>query len=219
MAAPDRVASLPSWFADLASTGNALADVRRFLRAAGRGDTLRHVSRVAAQGRRLARRFGLPLASSDLACCAHDLAVVVPPRSVLAAAEALSGPFSEADRRIPQVVHGALGAAVLKVGLGVVDADVLNAVAFHSTLRAGASDLEKLVFVADKLAYDPTTPAIGYHAALMAARDSAPLRALCWLYLDWAVREGPGLGWRLHPHLLAAHAELAPATYSSSILS
>jgi hypothetical protein len=78
-----------------------VADLRRCLRQAGRLDTLRHVSRVAAQGRRLARRFGLPLPSSDLACCAHDLAALVPLREVIAAAEALGVPLTPADRAIP----------------------------------------------------------------------------------------------------------------------
>jgi len=58
------------------------------------------------------------------------------------------------------------------------------------------------------IAYDPTTRDVSYHSALIIARDAASLPALCFIYLDWAVREGPRLGWRLHPHLLAAHAEL-----------
>lgn len=197
------------WWAELRATGAAAGDVRRFLRAAGRLDTLRHVSGVAAQGRRLARRLGLPRGPVDLAACAHDLAAVVPLRAIIAEAEALGVALSEADRAIPQVVHGAVAAAVLAQRLGVRDPDVLNAVTYHSTLRAGASDLEALIFIADKLAYDPTTTALGYHPALWAARDTAALPALCWMYLDWAVRAGPGLGWRLHPHLLAAHAALA----------
>ncbi len=66
------------------------------------------------------------------------------------------------------------------------------------------------MFVADKLAYDPTTPNVGYHARLSEARDRASLEELSWLYLDWAVNEGPRLGWRLHPDLIAAEADLRP---------
>jgi HD superfamily phosphohydrolase YqeK len=204
------------WFAGLEASGDATGAVRRFLRQAGRLDTLRHVSTVAAAGRRLARRVGVPLHQVDLAASAHDLAAVVPLREITGAAEALDVRLSAADRLIPQVVHGAVAAAVLRHRLGVGDEDVLNAVTYHSTLRAGASDLEALIFIADKLAYDSTTTALGYHPALWAARTSAPLRALCWIYLDWAVREGPGLGWRLHPLLLAAHADLAPTPSPTS---
>lgn len=214
----------PFWFERLTPTGYPAADVRRFLREMGRADTLRHVSRVAAMGRRLARRFGLPRAQSDLACSAHDLAAVVPFREILAAAEALGVPLTEADRAIPQVVHGPVAAAALRVRLGVDDEDVLNAVRYHTTLRAGASPLEMLTFIADKIAYDPTARDVSYHPALVAARDTASLPELCFIYLDWAVREGPRLGWRLHPNLLAAHAALlviapiltSPASVSSA---
>ena len=196
------------WFDKLTPTGHPVADVRRFLREAGRLDALQHVSRVAAVGRRLARRLAIPLTQSDLACTAHDLAAVVPLRDILAAAETLGVPLTEADRAIPQVVHGPVAAAALRARLGVTDEDVLNAVRYHSTLRAGASPLEMLTFVADKIAYDPTTRDVSYHPALFATRDTASLPTLCFIYLDWALREGPRLGWRLHPHLLAAHAEL-----------
>ncbi len=206
---------LGPWFAGLRATGDAVADVRRFLRVAGRLDTLRHVSRVAATGRRLARRLGLPLGPVDLAATAHDLAAVVPLREIVATAEALGVPLTDADRAVPQVVHGAVAAAVLQQGLGVSDDDVLNAVTYHSTLRAGASDLEALIFIADKLSYDPTATALGYHPALWAVRDMAALPGMCWIYLDWAVRAGPALGWRLHPHLLAAYAALTPSPTST----
>lgn len=209
MAAAGRDISSPSaWFTALDDTGDPVGDVRRFLRAAGRLDTLRHVSQVAVAARRLALRFGIPLPPADLAATAHDLAAVVPLRAIIPTAEALGVELSEADRAIPQIVHGAVAAAVLRQRLGVTDADVLNAVTYHSTLRAGASALEQLIFIADKIAFDPTTKTLGYHAALMAARDTAALPDLCWIFLDWAVTAGPGLGWRLHPHLLGAHAEL-----------
>jgi len=201
--------SLSPWFDQLTSTGQPVRDVRRFLKAVGRLDTLRHVSRVAAVGRQLARRFGLPLAQSDLACIAHDIAAVVPAREILGVAKALGVPLSDADRAIPQVVHGPVAAAVLRVRLGVGDENVLNAVRYHTTLRAGASPLEQLTFIADKIAYDPTTPDVSFHPTLVGAwRAGAALPNLCFIYLDWAVREGPRLGWRLHPHLLAAHGEL-----------
>jgi len=106
------------WFRRLTPTGLPVADVRRFLRDVGRPDTLRHVSRVAAVGCRLARRFGVPLAQTDLACTAHDLAAVVPLRDIVAA-EMLRVPLSEADRAIPQVVHGPVAAAVLRVRLRI----------------------------------------------------------------------------------------------------
>jgi hypothetical protein len=71
-----------------------------------------------------------------------------------------------------------------------------------------------LTFIADKIAHDPTARDVSYHAKLMEAleRHAASLPGLCLVYLDWAIREGPRLGWQLHPHLIAAHADLAEHT-------
>jgi len=199
---------LPARFDRLVSTGQPLTDVRRFLRAVGRLDTLKHAAQVATVARRLAWRFGVSIEKSDLACTAHDMAGVVPLREIVEVAESLGVPLSDADHAIPQVVHGPVAAAVLRGFLCVDDDDVLSAVRYHTTLRAGASPLEQLVFIADKIGLDPTTRYTGFHPALMAARDTASLPELCFIYLDWAVREGPGLGWRLHPNLAAAWEEL-----------
>lgn len=199
-------------FALLKNTGDPVRDVRRFLRAAGRLDTLRHAAQVNAIGRRLWKaltpRPPLPSGAGewalDLACTAHDMAVVAPLSEIVAVAEALGVVLTDADRAIPPVVHGAVAAAVLEQRLGVTDAGVLDAVRYHTTLRAGASRLEQTVFIADKIALDPTARDTGFHAALLTARDTASLPELCLIYLDWAVREGPGLGWRLHPDLVGA---------------
>lgn len=179
------------YFADLINTADAVNDVRRMLRAAGRLDTLMHVAQVNAAGRKLARRFGMHLEPVDLACTAHDLASVIPLKEIVAVAEALRLRLTDADRAIPQVIHGPVAAAVLAQRLGVRDEAVLDAVRYHTTLRAGASRLEQLVFIADKIALDPTARHVGFHAALLAARDSASLSELCFIYLDWALTPAP----------------------------
>jgi HD superfamily phosphohydrolase YqeK len=202
----------PSEFAGLTFSGDAAADIANFLRSRDRADTLRHCRQVAAAGLLLARRFGLPPAPVRLACLAHDLAVIVPLHNIVAAAEKLKIQLREADRSIPQVVHGQVAAVILRDVLGARDEAVLAAVSNHTTLRANAGPIEAVVFVADKLAYDPTSRHIGYHVALTTRAATAPLPDLCWIYLDWAVSEGPELGWQLHPKLLAAWAELRPQT-------
>ena len=201
---------MTEFFATLQNTQAPVKDVREFLRASGRLDLLLHVAQVNAAGRRLARRLapGLDLAAVDLACTAHDLAGVVPWRRHQAEAEALGLPLSEADRAIPAVLHGRIGAELLRRRLGVTDETILNAVRYHTTLRAGAAWLEQVVFIADKIALDPASRHTGFLPELRAAQATAPLAELCLIYLAWVVREGPGLGWRVHPHVYAAWDEL-----------
>lgn len=201
---------MTGYFADLTSTSDPAADVECFFRATGRLDTLTHVTLVAEEARLLAARHGADPAATELAALAHDLAAVVPVAVRPAVAEAMGVTVSQADRAMPALLHGPIAAAALAAKLGLNDQDFLNAVCYHSTLRAGASTLEKIVFVADKIAYDPTSPHQGeYIPDLQAARslDHAVL-----IYLDFLLDNTWRYGWHLHPQAVAAYRDLMART-------
>lgn len=48
-----------------------------------------------------------------------------------------------------RLLHGIIGEHLAKTVYGVKDEDVLNAIRWHTTGRAGMSELEKIIFVAD----------------------------------------------------------------------
>ncbi|MGX9135346.1 bis(5'-nucleosyl)-tetraphosphatase (symmetrical) YqeK [Rummeliibacillus sp. JY-2-4R] len=47
--------------------------------------------------------------------------------------------------------HGPVGAYVAKKEFNIADGDMLNAIRFHTTGRAGQSNLEKIVYIADMI--------------------------------------------------------------------
>lgn len=49
----------------------------------------------------------------------------------------------------PKLWHSLSGAAYINSELGIEDEDILNAVRYHTSGRAGMSTLEKIIFVAD----------------------------------------------------------------------
>jgi len=194
------------YFAKLSPSGDPGVEVERFYRAVNRLDTLAHVTRVAAEAQYLAKRHDADGAAAHLAALAHDLAAVVPVAEMPAVAEAMGLQVDEVDRAIPKLLHGPIAAAVLAEELGVRDEDVLNAVRYHSTLRADASTLEEIIFVADKLAYDPTSPHGGEYVAAMRAARSLDEAAL--VYLSF-LRDYASLhGWTMHPNAIAAYGDL-----------
>ena len=111
------------------------------------------------------------------------------------------------ERKAFKVWHGIAGAELLRTKFGVTDEDVLHAVRFHTVGRAGMSNLEKIVYLADTI--EPNRkPYPGLEA----------LRKLCMTDLDEAmhmallmsldhVREQ---GKPLHPDTMAALAEYEP---------
>ncbi len=199
------------YFDSLVAAENAREAVDAFLTGAGRSDTLAHSRQVVMQARMLAARFAddpePDMKRAALAAWCHDLAAVVPRDDLISEAEARGVVLTDSDREIPQLVHGPLAAAVVREKLGITDEDVLNAIRYHSTLRAGASTLEKIVFVADKVALDPTSPRNDFLPALHAARDRG-LDAMALVYTDWVIEHADELGWTVHANLRAAHAEL-----------
>jgi len=195
------------YFAGLVRSGNTVGDVADFLQAAGRAETLAHCRAVAAQARELAVRFGLDVERANLAAACHDLAAVVPHRAAVAIAEELGLDPDPVERVAPVLLHGPIAAAVLRRKLNVTNLDTLNAVKYHTTSRAGASPLELLVFVADKIALDPRATAREFVPAVRAAAGESLERA-AFIYLDWVTTNGPRLGWILHPNVLAARSEL-----------
>jgi predicted HD superfamily hydrolase involved in NAD metabolism len=208
----DRVAEMDrqgvtDYFAEL-GCGEAISTVAAFLRGAGRSDTLAHCQAVASRARALAERFGVDVEGAVLAGSCHDLAAVVPHRQAVSVAEGLGLAPDPIERAVPILLHGAIGAAVLRCRLGVTDAEVLDAVRYHTTSRPGAGPLERVVFVADKIALDPSSPVRDFVPAVEGAAERS-LEEAALVYLEWVVTCGPRLGWTVHPRVQAAWAELS----------
>jgi nicotinate-nucleotide adenylyltransferase len=117
--------------------------VQRFLHSRG----------TALMARDLARRAGLDENAAYLAGVAHDMAKALEPGEIRALAEqdAANGGFSELEREKPDLLHGRAAAVLLRERFGIHNREVLEAVSFHTTGRAGMGDLAKVVFIADKL--------------------------------------------------------------------
>jgi predicted HD superfamily hydrolase involved in NAD metabolism len=161
-----------------------------------------HVDRVLDEALRLAARHGVEATKVRLAALGHDLLRVTPREELLRLAGEMGIEPNEAERAQPVLLHGALAARMLSERFGIDDADVLNAFRYHTTGRAGMSEVEKVVFLADKtepdeLAHYPQWREV--HDLAQDDLDAAMLRAL-ELYLERAHREG----WTVHPDVVAA---------------
>ena len=99
-----------------------------------------HTANVAVCALDKAKILGLDRDRVFDACVYHDIAKFVDPKKQPGAVPA--------DAPEP-VAHAFLGAYMLEHEFGIKDEDILNAVKYHTTGRAGMSKLEKLVFVAD----------------------------------------------------------------------
>jgi HD superfamily phosphohydrolase YqeK len=100
----------------------------------------------------------------------------------------LGVPVTDVDRDFPLLLHGPVGAELLRREDDLTDHDLYEAVRWHSTAHASLDDLGKLVFLADKL--DPQKAAVySYQAKLHdMALESLDLALLEFLSREMAVR-------------------------------
>lgn len=164
-----------------------------------------HVANVAQAAYQLAERFGVNPLAAEAGGWLHDISAVWPDDQRLAAADALGVEVLPLERLLPKIVHQKLSLVLAREIFHVRDAGVLSAVGCHTTLKAGASPLDKVVFIADKLAWDEPHDA-PWHPALREALAES-LDDGCRVYLGYLWEKRAELA-VLHPWTEAACREL-----------
>jgi len=166
-----------------------------------------HVVRVVEEARRLTEIHGIDREAAKIAALGHDLLRAHSDERLLSIAAEQGYPLDDVDRMEPVLLHGPLAVPILREQYKVMDADILGAVAYHTTAHAGMTPLQKLLFVADKI--EPhkrdRAPAAIDRVAELAQND---LDAALLAYLDYHVLYALESGWPLHPHTIAARNEL-----------
>lgn len=192
----------------LALTGDLAVDVPRWLRYHGLLHTARHSAAVAQEAALLAERFGADSVRPRRAGWLHDISAVIPAGSRLAAARALGLPVLQEEAAYPAILHQGLAGVLAHDLFGERDGAILTAIACHTTLRRHSTSLDRILFVADKLAWDqPGEPP--YLAAVRGALErSLEAAALAYLQYLWDHRETLGT---VHPWMVSAYRELACA--------
>ncbi len=165
-----------------------------------------HVLRVADEADRLAKVHGVDRDAARLAALGHDILRGHSAERLLQIAAEQGFVADDVDLAEPILMHGPLAVPILREQYGVLDADVLGAVAAHTTARARMTRLQKLLFVADKI--EPHK--MGGRPAVIRVGDLAEtdLDAALLAYLDVQVVQALERGWPLHPNTIAARNEL-----------
>ncbi|HOU13775.1 MAG TPA: bis(5'-nucleosyl)-tetraphosphatase (symmetrical) YqeK [Anaerolineae bacterium] len=198
---------------NISFTDDIARDVTDFLQHYGCPNTAVHSAAVAAEARRLAAQVDVDETAAAQAAWLHDISAVFPADERVAAAEGLGIDVLPEERTLPMILHQKLSAVLAREVFGVTDAAVLSAIGCHTTLKVEASRLDKLIFVADKLAWDqPGEPP--YRAAMIAALvESLDAAACVYLRYLWERRATLAV---VHPWFAAAYRQLCHEASSAS---
>lgn len=92
---------------------------------------------------------GAFLRKAELAGLLHDCAKHFSEEELIERCKKNGVTLTEEERKSPAVIHAKYGRYLAEKKYGISDEDILNAVSYHTTGRAGMSELEKIVFIAD----------------------------------------------------------------------
>ncbi len=143
----------------------------------------KHSCNVARAAKQLAQRYGADVEKAYFAGLMHDICkeMLFEDQKKLM----LAGDFAPdlAELHSKKLWHGIAGAYLLQTEFGITDADILNAVRFHTVARANMSCLEEIIYIADMISDDRDYKGVGkmrklanenlQEAMLEAIRDSA----------------------------------------------
>lgn len=189
----------------LTLTGDIAADATAFLQLHDFPKTAAHVGDVAREAGKLALRYGADVQDAQAAGWLHDISVVIPNHERIAAAQAWEVPILPAEQTFPMIIHQKLSVVMARALFGVQDEAILSAIGCHTTLKRDASVLDKIVYVADKIAWDqPGTPP--YYEDIIAALDqSIDHAAFVYARYLWEMRDQLRV---LHPWAQDAYEDL-----------
>ncbi len=188
-------------------TGYVPQDVQTFLNRHSFPQTIRHSQQVAEEAARLAFRYGADPRKASRAGWLHDASVVFLNDQRAEIARALGLMLLREEELNPVLIHQKISRVMAQEIFMVNDEEILSAVGCHSTLKAGATLLDKVVFVADKLAWDRKGNPPYYPEMAEAIEKSIDKAAL--VYIRSLYERSDTASFCLHPWLIEAYYELS----------
>lgn len=108
-----------------------------------------HSLRVMAFARKLARHYQIPEEPVAVAALLHDVAREKEGRELLALAQSYGLTIDPTEKRAPVLLHGKVGAAILKREWAILDSPILEAVADHVTGAPRMGPVSEVILIAD----------------------------------------------------------------------
>lgn len=109
-----------------------------------------HSLGVAEEAVRLARHYGADEEKAYLAGLVHDVAKEIPADDAIERLEKKYGAELDAvTKNTFKLLHGVLGTYVIQSEFEIDDAEIIDAVRYHTTAKADMSLLTKIIYMAD----------------------------------------------------------------------
>lgn len=112
-------------------------------------DRFEHSEGVMYTAAALAMRYGENLEKAQIAGILHDCAKCIPDNKKLKICEKNHIEITEAEKCSPFLLHAKVGAYIAKEKYDIEDAEILDAIACHTTGKPAMTLLDKIIYISD----------------------------------------------------------------------
>lgn len=160
-----------------------------------------NVSETAAE---LAKKYGADEKKAYEAGLLHDVMKNAQEEEVFSLLNAHGIEMTELEKKSPKLWHAIAGSVYCRYELEIEDEEVLSAIRYHTTGRAGMTLLEKVIFVADFISADRNYTGVEE----MRARAEESLESAAQEGLRFTIQELSTLNRCIHPDTVNAYNDI-----------
>ncbi len=116
--------------------------------------TWNHVENVAKEAKKLAIQYHLNIEKCMIAALLHDISAILSPDDMYKYAKELGYQIDPSEEKYHFLLHQRISKEIAYDYFHIEDEDILSAIECHTTLKKEMNDYDKIIFLADKLAWD-----------------------------------------------------------------
>ncbi|MGQ9608845.1 MAG: bis(5'-nucleosyl)-tetraphosphatase (symmetrical) YqeK [bacterium] len=125
------------------------SEIKQWLKSKLNDKLYRHSLAVQEMSIKLAEIYDMDKEKASLAGLIHDCAKSLPKKEMLSYYSQVDIPIDELIKKHPILLHAPLGAKIAKDELGIMDEEILHAIASHSLGSKNMTKLDKILYIAD----------------------------------------------------------------------
>ncbi|HHX0247237.1 TPA: bis(5'-nucleosyl)-tetraphosphatase (symmetrical) YqeK [Enterococcus faecalis] len=178
-------------------------EIKQYLVSKNCEKTHYHCMEVGEYAYQLGEKYLTSPEKVSIAGYLHDISAVYPNNQRINVAQKYGIELNEAEMAFPMIIHQKISKSIAKMDFGIEDNEILSAIECHTTLKKNYSDIDLVLFVADKIKWDQEGKPPYLDGLLQALNCS--LENAAYFYIDYILKHDIKV---VHPWLWDAYNQL-----------
>lgn len=178
-------------------------EIKQYLVSKNCEKTYYHCMEVGEYAYQLGEKYLTSPEKVSIAGYLHDISAIYPNNQRISVAQKYGIELNEAEMAFPMIIHQKISKSIAKMDFGIEDNEILSAIECHTTLKKNYSDIDLVLFVADKIKWDQEGKPPYLDGLLQALNCS--LENAAYFYIDYILKHDIKV---VHPWLWYAYNQL-----------